>query len=161
MVLSGVGIFGLVYALIEGNKEGWTEPAILGLFLTGLVLLLAFVWWENRVADPMMKLELFKLRNFTIGDVISLVVSFGMLGIFFPMTLFLQGVLGFSPIRAGLTMTPMSLMIMVAAPIAGRLTDRIGARWIMVTGLSLVTVGIVFIVRGSTSRPTGSLCCRP
>ena len=144
--LSGFGIFALVYASIEGNKEGWTSPLILSLYAASVVLLVAFVWWENRVADPMMKLELFKLRNFTIGAVISLVVSFGMLGIFFPMTLFLQGVLGFSPIKAGLTMTPMSLMLMVAAPIAGRLTDRIGARWIMVTGLSLVTIGIIFIV---------------
>jgi EmrB/QacA subfamily drug resistance transporter len=146
LILSGVGIFALVYASIEGNKEGWTSPLILGLYAASVVLLAAFIWWENRVADPMMKLELFKLRNFSIGAVISLVVSFGMLGIFFPMTLFLQGVLGFSPIKAGLTMTPMSLMIMVAAPLAGRLTDRIGARWIMVTGLSLVSVGILFIV---------------
>jgi MFS family permease len=69
-----------------------------------------------------------------------------MLGIFFPMTVFLQGILGFTPIRAGLTMTPMSLMIMIAAPIAGRLTDKIGARWILVTGLSLMTGGILFIV---------------
>jgi MFS family permease len=68
-----------------------------------------------------------------------------MLGIFFPMTIFLQGIRGMSPIEAGLTMTPMSLMIMVAAPIAGRLTDRIGARWILVTGLTLMTVGILLI----------------
>lgn len=146
VLLSGVGIFALVFASIEGNKLGWTSPLILGLYALSAVLLVAFVWWENRVADPMMKLELFKDRNFSIGAVISLVVSFGMLGIFFPMTLFLQGVLGFSPIKAGLTMTPMSLMLMVAAPIAGRMTDKIGARWIMVTGLTLMTAGIFFII---------------
>lgn len=146
VALSGLGIFSLVYASIEGNKEGWTSPLILGLYAASVVLLTAFVWWENRVAEPMMRLELFKDRNFSIGSVISLVVSFGMFGIFFPMTLFLQGVLGFSPIRAGLTMTPMSLTLMFAAPIAGRLTDRIGARWIMVTGLALMSTGIVFIV---------------
>jgi MFS family permease len=94
----------------------------------------------------MMKLELFKLRNFWVGNVIATAISFGMLGIFFPMTIFLQGVLGFSPIRAGLTMTPMSLMIMIAAPFAGRLTDRIGARWIMVTGASLMGIGILFMI---------------
>ncbi len=60
LVLSGVGIFALVYASIEGNKEGWTSPLILGLYALSVVLLAAFVWWENRVADPMMKLELFK-----------------------------------------------------------------------------------------------------
>ncbi|MEA2523237.1 MAG: hypothetical protein QOF73_464, partial [Thermomicrobiales bacterium] len=146
LILSGVGIFALVYAAIEGNKEGWTSPLILGLFAASAVLMTAFIVWERRVPDPMMKLELFKLRNFWVGNVIALAIAFGMLGIFFPMTLFLQQVLGFSPIRAGLTMTPMSAMILIAAPLAGRLTDRIGARWILVTGTGLMAVGILFII---------------
>ncbi len=146
VLLSGLGIFALVFALIEGNALGWTDPRILGLGATGLVLLTVFVWWETTRDDPMMKLELFRIRNFWVGSVIALTTSFGMLGIFFPMTLFLQGALGYSPIRAGLTMTPMSLMLLVVAPLAGRLTDRIGARWILITGLSLMTAGILFIV---------------
>jgi EmrB/QacA subfamily drug resistance transporter len=146
LVLSGAGIFALVYACIEGNKEGWTSPLILGLFAASAVLLTAFVFWERRVLDPMMKLELFKLRNFWVGNVIALTIAFGMLGIFFPMTLFLQQVLGFSPIRAGLTMTPMSAMILIAAPLAGRMTDRIGARWILVGGTGLMAIGIFFII---------------
>lgn len=145
VLLSGFGIFALVFALIEGSVEGWSSPLIIGMFAASAVLLPTFVWWETRVADPMMKLELFKIRNFTMGNVIALVVAFGMFGIFFPLTLFLQGVLGYTPIRAGLTTTPMALMIMVAAPISGRLTDKIGARWILVTGLSLMTAGILFI----------------
>ena len=76
-----------------------------------------------------------------------MVVSFGMLGIFFPMTLFLQEVLGFSPIKAGLTMTPMSLMILVGAPISGRLSDRIGARWLLFSGTALMAIGILFLIR--------------
>lgn len=147
ILLSGTGIFALVYASIEGNKEGWTSPLILGLFAAAAVLLTAFVLWERRSSDPMMKLELFKLRNFWVGNVIALAVAFGMLGIFFPMTLFLQSVLDFSPIRAGLTMTPMSIMIMFAAPLSGRFSDRIGARWILVTGLTLMTVGILLIIQ--------------
>ncbi|MEJ7761671.1 MAG: MFS transporter [Thermomicrobiales bacterium] len=146
LVLSGTGIFAVVFAMIEGPKLGWTSPATIGLTLLGLLLLAAFVWWERRAGDPMMKIELFAIRNFWAGNLISLTVSFGMLGIFFPMTLFLQGALGFTPIRAGLTMVPMSLMIMVGAPIAGRLTDRIGARWILVTGLALMTGGVLFII---------------
>jgi EmrB/QacA subfamily drug resistance transporter len=146
LFLSGFGIFALVYAMIEGNKQGWTSPLILGLIAAAAVLIAAFVWWERRAADPMMKIELFKLRNFWVGNVIATTVAFGMLGIFFPMTLFLQGALDFTPIRAGLTMTPMSIMIMISAPLAGRLTDRIGARWILVTGLSLMTVGVLFII---------------
>ncbi|MFL5761172.1 MAG: DHA2 family efflux MFS transporter permease subunit [Thermomicrobiales bacterium] len=146
LVLSGTAIFSLVYASIEGNKKGWTSPLILGMYLLAAVLIAVFIWWERRSADPMMKLELFKIRNFSIGTTISLIVTFGMLGIFFPMTIFLQQVLGFSPIRAGLTMTPMSVMIMVSAPFAGRFTDKIGARWIMVTGLLFMAGGILFIV---------------
>lgn len=146
LALSSLGIFGVVYAMIEGNIKGWTSPLIVGLTLAGLGLLVLFVLWERRAEDPMMKLELFKLRNFWVGTVIATAISFGMLGIFFPMTIFLQGVLGFTPIRAGLTMTPMSAMIMVAAPLAGRLTDRIGARWIMVSGSSLMSIGILFLI---------------
>jgi EmrB/QacA subfamily drug resistance transporter len=146
VLLSGFGIFGVVFALIEGNNWGWTDPAIVGCFVVGFALLAVFVWWESRAADPIMKIELFRLRNFWVGNVIAFVVAFGMLGIFFPMTLFLQGVLGMTPIRAGLTMLPMSLMILVAAPLAGRMTDKIGARWILAGGLSLMTIGIVFII---------------
>ncbi|HEX5165903.1 MAG TPA: DHA2 family efflux MFS transporter permease subunit [Thermomicrobiales bacterium] len=146
VILSGFGIFGIVFALIEGNNWGWTDPAIVGLFVVGLVLLAVFVWWESRAVDPIMKIELFRLRNFWVGNVIAFVVAFGMLGIFFPMTLFLQGVLGMTPIRAGLTMTPMSVMIMFAAPMAGRLSDKIGARWILTSGLLLMTGGILFII---------------
>jgi EmrB/QacA subfamily drug resistance transporter len=146
LVLSGLGIFSLVYASIEGNKKGWTSTPILGLFAASAVLLTLFVLWERRAADPMMKLELFRLRNFWVGNVIAIVVAFGMLGIFFPMTLFLQQVLGFSPIRAGLTMTPMSVMILIVAPLSGRLTDRIGARWILFMGTGLMSLGILFII---------------
>ncbi len=154
LLLSGIGIFAFVYAMIEAPNHGWSDPLILGLIAAGLLLIALFVWWERRVADPMMKLELFRIRNFWVGNVIATTVAFGMLGIFFPMTLFLQGALGFSPIRAGLTMTPMSLAIMVAAPFAGRLTDRIGARWILVTGLALMTSGILFIVSRITPDTT-------
>jgi EmrB/QacA subfamily drug resistance transporter len=146
LALSSVGIFSVVYAMIEGNAKGWTSPLIVGSTLFGAALLVLFVLWERRVADPMMKLELFRIRNFWVGNVMAVTISFGMLGIFFPMTIFLQGVLGFSPIRAGLTMTPMSIMLMVAAPLAGRLTDRVGPRWIMVSGASLMFGGILFMI---------------
>ena len=154
LVLSGLGIFALVYAMIEGPHRGWTSAFTLGLVAASAALIALFVAWERRANDPMMKLELFKIRNFWVGNVIAVAVAFGMLGIFFPMTLFLQGALGFSPIRAGLTMTPMSIMIMFSAPLAGRLTDKIGARWILVTGLSLMTGGILFIVSRITPETT-------
>lgn len=147
VVLSGLSVFCLVFAAIEGTRLGWTSPEIIGLLAVGAVLFVAFIVWERRAVDPMVKLELFQIRNFWVGNTISLIISFGMLGIFFPITLFLQQALGFSPIRAGLTMTPMSIMIMFAAPLAGRMTDRIGARWILFTGTSLMSLGILFLIQ--------------
>lgn len=145
LVFSSTAIFALVYALIEGPKFGWTSPVTFGLLALSAALFVVFVWWERRVPDPMVKLELFEIRNFWVANVIATAVSFGMLGIFFPMTFFLQGALGMTPLEAGLTMMPMSLTLMVVAPISGRLTDRIGARWILTTGLTLMTLGIVLI----------------
>lgn len=153
VILSGTGIFALVYACIEGNQLGWTSPVILGSFLLSAVLLTLFVWWEKRAEDPIVKLELFKIRNFTVGNVIATIISFGMLGIFFPMTLFLQQALGYSPIKAGLTMAPMSAVLMVAAPIAGKLVDRIGPRWILFFGTSVMTIGLL-ILRSAIDEDT-------
>lgn len=147
LILSASGIFALVYAAIEGNRLGWTSPTILALLAASVVLLSAFVWWESRAADPMMRLELFKIRNFSVANVIGLATSFGMLGVFFPMTVFLQGAMGLSPFEAGLAMLPNGLVLMFAAPLAGRLTDRFGARWILVGGLSLMSLGILLMIR--------------
>ena len=145
LILSAAAIFALVYALIEGPRFGWASPQTLGLLLVSGVLFTIFVWWERRVADPMVKLELFRIRNFWVASIIGLAVPFGLFGLFFPMTIFLQGALGMTPLEAGLTMMPMSLMLMFVAPVSGRLSDRIGARWILITGLTLVTVGIILM----------------
>jgi EmrB/QacA subfamily drug resistance transporter len=145
VIFSATAIFALVYALIEGPKFGWTSPQTLGLLLVSAAVFVVFVWWERRVPDPMVKLELFAIRNFWVASVIGLAIPFGLFGIFFPMTIFLQGALGMTPLEAGLTMMPMSLMLMVVAPVSGRLSDRIGARWILITGLTLVTFGILLI----------------
>jgi EmrB/QacA subfamily drug resistance transporter len=145
LLFSAAAIFCLVYALIEGPRFGWTSPQTLGLLLLSAAIFTIFVWWERRVADPMVKLELFGIRNFWVASVIGLAVPFGLFGLFFPMTIFLQGALGMTPLEAGLTMMPMSLMLMIVAPVSGRLSDRIGARWILITGLTLVTVGIILM----------------
>ena len=147
ILLSGLGTFALVYAAIEGNAFGWSSPIILGSFVLSAVLLALFIWWESRADDPMLKLELFAIRNFSVANVLALATSFGMLGVFFPMTVFLQGALGLSPLEAGLAMLPNGLVLMFVAPTAGRLSDKIGARWILVTGLSLMAVGIVAMIR--------------
>jgi EmrB/QacA subfamily drug resistance transporter len=154
LLLSATGIFALVYAAIEGNELGWTNPLIIACFLASIVLLSAFVFWEWRANDPMMKLQLFRIRNFSVANVLGLAVSFGMLGTFFPLTFFLQAALGMSPIEAGLAMLPNGLVLMFAAPTAGRLSDRFGAKWILVTGLSLMTAGILLMIRQISESTT-------
>lgn len=154
LLLSAGAIFALVFASIEGNALGWTSPIILGLLAASVVLFIAFILWERRDSDPMMRLELFRIRNFSVANVLAVATSFGMLGVFFPMTVFLQGALGMSPIEAGVTMLPNGLVLMFAAPLAGRITDRVGARWIIVSGLSLMTLGILLMI--SQISPTST-----
>ncbi|MGH2615232.1 MAG: DHA2 family efflux MFS transporter permease subunit [Thermomicrobiales bacterium] len=154
LVLSAAAIFALVFALIEGPKFGWLSPQTLGLLAVSAMLFVVFVQWERRVSDPMVKLELFRIRNFSVANAISVAISFGMFGIFFPMTVFLQGALGMTPLEAGLTMMPMSLTLMVVAPISGRLSDRIGSRWILTTGLTFVTLGLVLITNQVSTTTT-------
>ena len=157
LLLSAAAIFALVFGLIEGPKFGWASPQTLGLLALSALLFVVFVWWERRVSDPMVKLELFGIRNFSVANAISIAVSFGMFGIFFPMTIFLQGALGMTPLEAGLTMMPMSLTLRFVAPISGRLSDRIGSRWILTTGLTCMTLGIVLI----TSQVSTTTTWRP
>lgn len=146
VALSGASIFLIVLAFIEGPKLGWQSAEFLFLMITGFALLAIFVWWERRAADPMMKLELFAIRNFSVGNGIRILIMFSVLGALFPMTLFLQGALGMSPIEAGLTMAPQATMIVLLAPFAGRLSDRFGPRWLLVGGLALATIGLLLTI---------------
>ncbi|HWV35107.1 MAG TPA: DHA2 family efflux MFS transporter permease subunit [Thermomicrobiales bacterium] len=145
VLLSGSGIFALVYALIEGPGKGWTSALIIGLFIVSAVLLLAFVWWEARHPDPIMKLELFRIRNFWVSNVLGAVISFGVLSMIFPLSAFLQGGLGFSPIRTGLTLVPLSVVMTLTAPFVGRLADRFGGRWFLVAGFGVMALGVVLL----------------
>jgi EmrB/QacA subfamily drug resistance transporter len=146
VVLSGFGLFALVYGLIEAPHRGWTSLTTTGTLLLAVLLLIGFLLWELRQEDPIMKLELFQSRNFTIATVMTVVTAFGIFGIFFPMTLFLQAGLGFSPMKAGLTLVPMSLAMMIVAPVVGKFLDRIDPRWFIIAGLVLVTAGIFLII---------------
>jgi EmrB/QacA subfamily drug resistance transporter len=123
------------YAMIEGPGRGWDDPLILGLLAASAVLLLVFVAWERRAKEPVLDLDLFRNRTFSAGNATGAVLMFGMMGVFFMVPLFLQTQLGFGAVRAGLALTPMSFAIMFAAPFSGRLSDRIGSKWLIFGGL--------------------------
>ena len=146
ILLSTISLFLIVFGLIEGQRYNWgtitgffTIPLIL---LVGFVLLVAFVVVERTASEPLVPLALFRDRNFGILNWVIGAMAFGMFGLFLPLTIYLQTVLGLTAFQAGLAFAPMSLTSMVIAPNAGRLTDRIGGKYILLTGLALFGIGM-------------------
>jgi EmrB/QacA subfamily drug resistance transporter len=147
LVTSAVGLFSLTYALIEANTYGWTSPRILALFGVAVLALTAFVLLERHQRVPMLDLSLFRNTTFAGANLAMLLVALAMFGIFFFNSLFFQNILGYSPIEAGALFLPMTVLIIVVAPVAGRLSDRIGARWLIGTGLTLVTASLLLFAQ--------------
>jgi EmrB/QacA subfamily drug resistance transporter len=136
------GLTALVLALVEGNEWGWGSPAIVGLLAGAVLGLIAFVWVELRVKVPMVEFRFFADRNFVGAVVVALIVSFAMLGVFFFLALYMQNILHYSPLEAGVRFLPSTLMIVGVAPVAGRLSDRFGPRWLIVAGLAILTISL-------------------
>ena len=139
------GMFCLTFALVEGQKYSWTSATIIGLLAGCIALLGVFYARERRERQPLIDFSLFRHRNFLAGNVTGLILSFGMMGVFFTVPIFLQTVLGFSAIKAGAVMSPMSVAVMVSAPFAGRLSDKLGSRWLICAGLLLMALGIAWM----------------
>ncbi|MCX4972165.1 MFS transporter [Streptomyces sp. NBC_00620] len=141
-VLASGGLFGVVYALIRGNIDGWSSAPVLTGLIGGGLLLAGFVWHGIRAKNPMLPMRLFRSRAFSAINTASLLMFVGMFGSIFLLSQFLQGVLGYSPTEAGLRMLPWTGMPMIVAPIAGYLSDRIGGRPVVTVGLALQAVGL-------------------
>jgi len=149
VLLATSGLFLLTFGLIEGQKYDWgTVTGLLSIplmLVAGLVLVAVFFIWETFQTEPLIPLSLFRDRNFSVMNFTTAAVAFGMLGLFLPITIFLQSVLGFSALKAGLTFLPMTLVSMPIAPFAGRLADRIGGKYILLFGLSMFALGFGLI----------------
>ena len=148
--LASVGLFGIVWGLVRGNQVGWGSPEIVGALVLGSAVLALFVLWELRTKEPMLPLRFFRNRTFTAANVASLFMFFGMFGSIFLLAQFFQTVQGYSPLQAGLRILPWTAMPIFVAPIAGALSDRIGGRPLMVTGLGLQAAGLAWIAAVST-----------
>lgn len=147
VLLASAALFCLVFALTEGEKFGW-DSRIWGLLAAGAVLFTVFVLHQRGRQDgePLVPFSLFRDRNFTILNLVGAAVSVGMVGMFLPMTIYMQSVLEFSALKAGLVMAPSSVVSMLLAPFAGRLSDRIGGKFILMAGLTLYAVGMLWLV---------------
>ncbi|MGC2240363.1 MAG: DHA2 family efflux MFS transporter permease subunit [Acidimicrobiia bacterium] len=136
-VLSVAGLVTLVYAIIEAPSKGWTDGLVLGGFGLAAVLIGLFLWWETRVAHPMLRLEFFENPRFSAASVAITMVFFAMFGTVFLLTQYLQFVLGFTPLEAGFRVMPVATMI-VAAPLSARFTERFGTKRVVTAGLVIV-----------------------
>ncbi|MFL6020836.1 MAG: DHA2 family efflux MFS transporter permease subunit, partial [Gaiellaceae bacterium] len=150
LALVSGGLFGIVWGLVRGNGQGWTSPEIIGALTLGAVVLALFVLWELRAAAPMLPMRFFKNRVFTLANIASLLMFFGMFGSIFLLAQFFQTVQGYSPLGSGLRILPWTLMPMFVAPIAGALSDRVGGARLMGIGLTLQASGLAALAAIST-----------
>uniref|UniRef100_A0AAU2JT65 DHA2 family efflux MFS transporter permease subunit n=1 Tax=Streptomyces sp. NBC_00049 TaxID=2903617 RepID=A0AAU2JT65_9ACTN len=141
LLISG-GLFGIVYALVNANSEGWTSAPVLTGLIVGAALVGGFIHHGFNNANPMLPMRLFRDRGFLGINMASLLMFLGMFGSIFLLSQFLQGVAGYSPTQAGLRMLPWTGMPMLIAPIAGILSDRIGGRPVVAAGLALQALGL-------------------
>ena len=147
LVTSAVALFALTYALIEGSVRGWTSPLILAAFALAAVAAAAFLAIESRAASPMVPLSMFRSREFSGGTATMMIWAFGVLGIYFFTSLYLQQTLGFSPVKAGLAFVPMALCVAVFAGLAPQVQARAGAHRTVAFGMLLMVVGLVLFAR--------------
>jgi EmrB/QacA subfamily drug resistance transporter len=140
--LASAGLFGIVWGVVRGNGQGWASAEVLTALGLGAALVAAFVLWELRSPNPMLPMRFFRNRTFAAANAASLFMFFGMFGSIFLLSQFLQIVQGYSPLEAGLRTLPWTAMPMFIAPIAGALSDRIGGRPLMATGLAMQAVAL-------------------
>jgi EmrB/QacA subfamily drug resistance transporter len=154
-LLATIGLFLLTYGLIEGQPHNWgkvwgpitiTEVIVAGVVVLALFLVQQYV---QRDGEPLVPFAIFRNRNFSVMNFVVASLGFGMLGLFIPLVIYLQSVLGLTALQAGLAVAPMSLVSMFLAPFAGRMSDRVGGKFILLTGLTLFATGMGIVLASS------------
>ncbi len=147
ILLSALGLGGPVFALIEQPTHGWGSPLVWVPLLAGVVCFVLFILWEARAKHPMLDLGLFRIRNFSVANLTTLSAYAGLMGGLFFLGLFLQQVVGYTPIEAGLATTPISLILFVLSPRFGRITSGTGPRLPMTVGPLVAGAGMLLMLR--------------
>ena len=153
LVLGTGMLTSLTYGLIESNQYGWDDSLIVGCLVAAAALLVAFLLWERHTEEPLIPLKLFRIPTFAAGTLVALTISFGMFGTFFFASLYFQVIRGYSAFSAGLHMLPLTAMITVVAPQAGRFAQRYGPRWPLTFGLATAGSGLILMSRANADTP--------
>jgi EmrB/QacA subfamily drug resistance transporter len=153
LLLGTGGLFAITYGLIEANRKGWGSPVIIVSLVTGAVLLVMLLLWESRTEHAMMPLSYFKIPAFSAGNLVAFSVSLGLFSAFLYLSLYMQLIRGYSPTQAGLRFLPMTLMIIVTAPNAGRIAQKIGSRAPMTYGMILAGLGTLALTLVQVDTP--------
>jgi EmrB/QacA subfamily drug resistance transporter len=171
IILATATLFALIFALIEGQTYSWGRISnaasfdlgpihaglisIPSLFAASALFLLVFLVWEAKQEEPVLPLSLFGNRNFALGCVISAIQVFGMTGLFLPLSIFLQSALHLTPLQAGVTILPQALASVAVAPLVGRMADRVNAKYLLIAGLTLYSVGMGILIFLTSVSATG------
>lgn len=161
VALASVGLFGVVFGLVRAQTVGWGALQVVASLAIGVALVAAFVVHELRAEAPMLPMGFFKNRGFTISNVASLTMYFGMFGSIFFMSQYLQLVLGNSPLQAGLKLLVWTGAILVISPLAGVFAERLGSRPFMVAGLALQAIALVWLAMITGTHTTYSAMVIP
>jgi MFS family permease len=145
IALVGSGLFGIVYGLVRGGADGWGSPRIVGALVAGGLLLAAFLLRERTARHPLIDIAFFGRRGFSVANVVGFLMTFGMFGSIFFITLFVQEVRGASPLRAGLQTMPWTGTIMLVAPLAGIVAGRIGSRLPLILGMASQAIALAWL----------------
>jgi len=146
-VTATAGLMSLVYAIVKASSAGWTSATTLGFGALAVVLLSAFVLIEQRSRAPLVRLSIFRTRSLTTANAVMLLVASGLFAMFFFNTLYIQRVLGYGPLKAGLAFLPFSAGIIVSAGLASQFAPRIGVRIVAAVGMIVTVVGMLWLVR--------------
>ncbi|MFD8938862.1 MFS transporter [Streptomyces sp. NPDC059578] len=148
VVLGCGGLVAIVYGFNEAEPRGWTDPLVLGLLLGGVALLAAFVWWQTRAPHPLLPLHVVRERNRAGCFLTMALVTIGLFGTFLFLTYYLQTILGYSPLKAGLAFLPMTAAIIIGSTqVSARLMQYVAPRVLMVPGLVLAAGGLVILTQ--------------
>lgn len=137
-LLSIIGLVGVLYAIIEGPNIGWSATEVVGGFALGLVFLAAFAWWETHTAHPMLDVRFFRNPRFSAASATITMTYFALFASTFLLTQYFQFILGYSPLKSGLMLTPVAIGLMVGSPTAPRLVLRHGTKRVVVAGLLVI-----------------------